>query len=252
MNFNRVDAGRGAGWYADGWNIVKGQLGMWLLLVVIYLGLAVVLSLIPMIGQLAFALISPALTAGLFLAAHRAGEGTPLDAKVLFQPLMDERTRGPMLTLGAISIGFSLVLVLTIVMLAGGAMGTSSMMEHDPQAMESSLQGLGMAGLLVVLALSLVFTMAMLYAAPLVLFGEQAPIESLKSSFRAVLSNWLPLLVFGLIFLPLAVIASLPLMLGWLFLLPIVIAALYASYRDIFGITRAPAQPEAAPTQMPM
>ncbi|MGC9008727.1 MAG: hypothetical protein ACP5IY_06625, partial [Halothiobacillaceae bacterium] len=79
MEFRTVEAGRGAGWYADAWNIFKGQIGMWLLLVLIYLGLAIVLSLIPVIGQLLFALISPALAGGIYLAACVAAAGRPLD-----------------------------------------------------------------------------------------------------------------------------------------------------------------------------
>jgi uncharacterized membrane protein len=79
-----------------------------------------------------------------------------------------------------------------------------------------------------------------LYAAPLVLFAGVPPVHSLKLSLKACLGNWLPLLVFGLILIPLTILASLPLMLGWLFLIPIVMIAIYASYRDIFGGVQAP------------
>ncbi|MFZ5465680.1 MAG: BPSS1780 family membrane protein [Pseudomonadota bacterium] len=243
MEFRTVEAGRGAGWYADAWNIFKGQIGMWLLLVLIYLGLAIVLGFIPFIGQLAFALISPALAGGLYLAAREAEAGRPLDAKMLFQPLTDEHSRGPMLTLGAISIAFSLALMLTLATIMGGSAGTSALLGHDPDAMRAQMMGAGLAGLLTVLLLSLVFLMAMLYAAPLVLFAGVPPVQSLKLSLKACMGNWLPLLIFGLILIPLAVLASLPLMLGWLFLMPIIMIAIYASYRDIFGGVQAtPAQ----------
>lgn len=245
MEFRTVEAGRGAGWYADAWNIFKGQIGMWLLLVLIYLGLAIVLGLIPFIGQLAFALISPALAGGLYLAAREAEAGRPLDVKLLFQPLTDERSRGPMLTLGAISIAFSLVLMLTLATIIGGSAGTSALLGDDPETMHAQMMGAGLAGLLTVLLLSLVFLMAMLYAAPLVLFAGVPPMQSLKLSLKACLGNWLPLLIFGLILIPLAVLASLPLMLGWLFLMPIIMIAIYASYRDIFGGV------QAAPEQQP-
>lgn len=236
MEINCVGAGRGAGWYADGWAIVKGQIGMWLLLVIIYLGLAVALSIIPMIGQLAFTLISPALTGGIFLAAHEAGAGRTINVRLMFQPLMDERTRGPMLTLGAISIAFSLLLIISIMAMLGGAAGTHEMLADDPAALEAAMMNAGMAGLLALLLLSLLFTLAMLYAAPLVLFGRQSPIDALKLSLQAGLRNWLPLTLFGLIFIPVALLATLPMMLGWLFLLPVIFAALYSSYRDMFGI----------------
>jgi uncharacterized membrane protein len=245
MEFRTVEAGRGAGWYADAWNIFKGQIGMWLLLVLIYLGLAIVLSLIPVIGQLLFALISPALAGGIYLAAREAAAGRPLDVKMLFQPLTDERSRGPILTLGAISIAFSLVLTLILVLVIGSSAGTSALLGQDPATMLAQMMGAGLAGLLTVLLLSLVFLMAMLYAAPLVLFAGVPPMQSLKRSLAACLGNWLPLSIFGLILIPLAILASLPMMLGWLFLVPIIMIGVYASFRDIFG------GEEAAPAAQP-
>lgn len=248
MEFRTVEAGRGAGWYADAWNIFKGQIGMWLLLVLIYLGLAIVLGFIPFIGQLAFALISPALAGGLYLAAREAEAGRPLDAKLLFQPLTDERLRGPMLTLGAINIAFSLVLILTLVAVLGGSAGANAMLGNDSDSMLVQMAGAGFIGLLTVLLLSLVFLMAMLYAAPLVLFADVPPVQALKLSLMACLGNGLPLLIFGLILIPLAILASLPLMLGWLFLFPIIMIAIYASYRDIFGVQVPAHQPPAMVT----
>ncbi|MGK0674151.1 MAG: BPSS1780 family membrane protein [Halothiobacillaceae bacterium] len=249
MESKTVEAGRGAGWYADAWNIFKGQIGMWLLLLLIYLGLAIVLGLIPFIGQLAFTLISPALTGGLYLAAREAEAGRPLDVKLLFLPLTDERSRGPMLTLGAISIAFSLVLMLALAAVMGGSVGISALLGQDPETMHAQMMGASLAGLLTVLLLSLVFLMAMLYAAPLVLFASVPPMQSLKLSIKACLGNWLPLLIFGLILIPLAILATLPLMLGWLFLMPIIMIAIYASYRDIFGDVSNPSvrqPPQAA------
>jgi uncharacterized membrane protein len=45
----------------------------------------------------------------------------------------------------------------------------------------------------------------------------------------------LPLLVFGLVYLVLAVAAVIPLGLGFLVLGPVTVCAVYASYREIFG-----------------
>ncbi|MDM7322911.1 MAG: BPSS1780 family membrane protein, partial [Gammaproteobacteria bacterium] len=212
MEIKTVAAGRGAGWYADAWAIFKGQIGMWLLLILLYLGLAIVLGLIPFIGQLIFALISPALAGGLYLAAREAEAGRPLDVKLLFQPLTDVGSRGSMLTLGAISIAFSVVLMLTLAAIVGGSAGTSALLGQDPATISAQMIGAGLVGLLAMLLLSLVFLMAMLYAVPLVLFAGVPPMQSLKLSLKACLGNWLPLLIFGLILLPLAMLASLPLM----------------------------------------
>ena len=43
-----------------------------------------------------------------------------------------------------------------------------------------------------------------------------------------------PMLVYGVVLITLAVLATIPILLGWLVLLPVIFTALYASYNDIF------------------
>ena len=45
----------------------------------------------------------------------------------------------------------------------------------------------------------------------------------------------LPMLVYSLLGLVFAIVASIPLGLGWLVLAPMFAASIYASYKDIFG-----------------
>ena len=56
----------------------------------------------------------------------------------------------------------------------------------------------------------------------------------MKMSFSGSLQNVLPFLVYGLIGIVLAVVASIPLALGWLVVGPMSIASIYSSYCDIF------------------
>jgi uncharacterized membrane protein len=60
------------------------------------------------------------------------------------------------------------------------------------------------------------------------------PVEAMKASFAGCLRNVVPFLVYGVIGLLLAIVASIPLGLGWLVLVPVAIASIYASYCDIF------------------
>lgn len=250
MEIKRADAGRGVGWYADGWAIVKDQPGLWVLLVLVYLAVAIVLGIIPFIGQPIFSLISPALSAGAFLAAREAGADRPIDVKILFQPLLDGRTRGALLTLGAVGIAFSLLLITLLVGMIGGGAGMEGLPGDDPELLQAAMMRLGLSGLLLLLMLSLLFAMAMLYAPALVLFQGQSPFAAMELSLRAGLRNWLPLTVFGLILLPLALLASIPFLLGWLFLAPVLLAALYASYRDMFGADEGGSRPSSPPGRL--
>ncbi len=59
-------------------------------------------------------------------------------------------------------------------------------------------------------------------------------VEALRASLLASLRNWLPMLVYGLLMLVFAIVAMLPMMLGYLLLVPLVMTSVYVSYRDIF------------------
>jgi uncharacterized membrane protein len=56
----------------------------------------------------------------------------------------------------------------------------------------------------------------------------------MKGSFTGCLKNVLPFLLYGAVLLLLSVIATLPLLLGWLVLGPVFAGSVYASYRDIY------------------
>lgn len=84
-------------------------------------------------------------------------------------------------------------------------------------------------------ALYLPLLMLIWFAPLLVVFHDLNPLEAMKQSFFACVSNWLPFLVYGVIVLVFWFIASIPLFLGLVVLLPVLICSLYASYKDIFG-----------------
>jgi uncharacterized membrane protein len=81
------------------------------------------------------------------------------------------------------------------------------------------------------------------YAIPLVTFRNVAPVDALKQSLNALLKNWLPLLVYGVITVVLAVVATVPAFLGWLVLGPVLFGGMYASYKDLFPLADAAPPP---------
>jgi uncharacterized membrane protein len=72
-----------------------------------------------------------------------------------------------------------------------------------------------------------------------VIFDNVKPVAALKASLRGFIRNILALTVYGLLLLPFAIVASLPIMLGWLFLLPVIITSMYAIYSDLFPMQTA-------------
>ena len=57
----------------------------------------------------------------------------------------------------------------------------------------------------------------------------------MKASFFGCLANIWPMLVYSLIGIALAIVATIPLGLGWIILAPVFAGSVYASYKDIFG-----------------
>ena len=112
---------------------------------------------------------------------------------------------------------------------------------EDPAVVTQAFAGAGFSLLIGSLLFSLL-VMAMQFAPMLVIFGDMAPLPAMRASLRAFLRNFLPLTVYGLLLLPFAIVATLPMMLGWVLLLPVIITSMYATYADMF-----PARRESAP-----
>jgi uncharacterized membrane protein len=88
--------------------------------------------------------------------------------------------------------------------------------------------------MLLALALSVPVAMLFWFAPALVVLNQIAPVDALKQSWSACLKNVMPFLIYGVILLVPAIIATLPVALGWLVLGPAVVASMYTSYRDIY------------------
>lgn len=241
MNAMRVDAGRGWGWITEGWRLFARAPGVWIVILLIYLGINMMLSLIPLIGGLAYLLLSPVLTAGILYGANTQAQGETLEISCLFRGFQDQGRMGPLVMLGLISLaGYVLMGLIAVGFIAGG-IATSGIaldnLEQDitPEMIEG-LFGVGfMVLMLVELTLWAVIMMAMLYAIPLVMLGRQDAWPAVQDSIAACWINMLPLLVFGLMGLVLAMIAAIPFGLGFLILWPVMACAVYASYREVFA-----------------
>ena len=75
MTAIRVEAGRGWGWIVEGWQLFAKAPGVWIVILLIYLGISVVLSLIPFVGGMAYMLLSPVLAGGMLYGAAALARG---------------------------------------------------------------------------------------------------------------------------------------------------------------------------------
>jgi uncharacterized membrane protein len=129
-----------------------------------------------------------------------------------------------------------LVIIAFVVMFAFGMdleMFAGGGQEVTPEQLQS--MGIGLVlGVLVALALAVPFAMAFWFAPALVVIHDLGAIEALKLSFLGCLRNIIPFLLYGIIAFVLFMVATLPLMLGWLVMIPVLFGSTYAGYKDIF------------------
>jgi uncharacterized membrane protein len=223
-----VDIGQGMAWLSEGWSMFRQAAGIWIGITLIAFAIFIVLSFIPIVGQLASPLVSMLMGGGIMLGCRALERGEPLTIGHLFAAAQTHLN--PLLVVGALYLAgiFAIIVIASIV--TGGA--AFALWRGGPDA------GAAVGGMvllfLVIMALMVPLIMAIWFAPALVTLHDVAPLEAMKLSFRGCLRNLLPFLVYGVITFVAAIIATIPFGLGWLVLLPVLAGSAYASYRDIF------------------
>jgi uncharacterized membrane protein len=237
MQPQSVDSARAVNWYGFGWRIFMANPGAWVAMMILIAVIMLVAQILPLVGPLALTLISPALAGGLMYSAKEAAEGRSIEIMHLFRGLTDERKRAPLLVLGAVLLGLSILAGIAAVIVIGSSVGIGAFSGATGET-HDAVGAVG-AGMLLTFLIALIFSLATFalqaFSIPLVMFNDVAPIEAIKSSLNASLRNVVPLIVFLVIYFALAIIASIPFFVGFLALGPVSVAALYASFRDIFA-----------------
>ena len=103
----------------------------------------------------------------------------------------------------------------------------------DP-TMASSIQTSMWLVMWVAMALGLLLAGAFWFTPPLVMVREVGPFKALGLSLKGVFKNLLPFLLYGIIWIPLTLVAMIPIGLGLLIIVPMAWASIYWSYVDIF------------------
>jgi uncharacterized membrane protein len=240
-----VDAGRGLAWLTEAWRLFAQSPGVWILIVLILFAINVALAFIPLVGYIGSQVLFPVFAGGMMLGCRAIDRGEPLAVPHLFAGF-GERA-GSLFVVGliytALAIAIMVVVVGLLFVVFGAAVITEMWKLDDPLAGAALLGGAFtavMVGALVFLLLYLPLVMAIWFAPALVVLRGAEPLQAMQLSLSGCAKNILPFLIYGIIWIILAFVATLPLMLGWLVLGPVTIASVYTSYCDIYEDEPAP------------
>lgn len=235
MKMRIVPASHGWLWIKQAFGIFRQSPLIWIALSVSVILLGAILGMIPFLGSLLFQLIAPALTAGLMLGCRAQQQGEELEIAHLFAGFKSHGAQ--LVTIGGIYLT-GMLLIAAVVGLIGGEPMIRAMTAGHPDATAvatTGMAGMSMLPVLVGLALLVPLLMAYWFAPALIVFGNMRPIDAMKTSLAASINNFTAFLVYGLTIFLLFILATLPLMLGFLVMIPLAFISYYTAFEDVFG-----------------
>ena len=234
-----VPAGNAFRWIASGWSLFVQSPLIWIVNIVILYIMIFAVQLIPFLGGIIANVFWPVFSGGLMMGAHAQRTGRPLEVGDLFAGFKDKA--GPLMTVGALYAVAWIVLMVFAGILAVTILGASGAIGALLSGNQAALMGMvGGAGFGLVFVGLLAFVgfiligLAFWFAPALVVLHDMSPSLAIRTSFFAGIKNIVPIIIFVLIAMVLVPIGFIALIVGLLVVLPLLFAASYAAYRDIF------------------
>ncbi len=230
-NGRTLPAGRGAAWIGDAWRLLKAQPGKWALAMLLLLLAYIVLSIIPLVNLFS-SFIGPFVSAGIVMAADEQRRTGTFELDTLLGGF--RRNPVSLLAVAATLLVLFIVMALVIGVMIGGAVVGQLLLGKQMDITSLLLAPNYLLMILICLAIALPVTAATYLAPALIVLHGQPAMAAMKMSLAGMFKNILSGLVFGLCSLGLVIVASIPLGLGLLIVIPIMILTNYTIYRDIF------------------
>ena len=241
MNPRAVDAGNGWQWIVDGFHIFRKGAVMWIVLTLVLAILWLLSLMIPLLGPLLFNLFSPVFFAGILIGCRAIEQNEALELPHLFAGFKSNVSA--LVSVGGVYLAGTIIIIGIVLATVGASAFTMTKPGKaiDAEAAMALMSTMGVA-LTIALALYMPLMMAIWFAPALIVFENLGAMVAMKQSFAACLMNMMPFLVYGAVVMVLWIIASIPLLLGLLVLLPVAFCSVYTSYMDIFAASAQPPQ----------
>lgn len=231
MNIRTAEAGRGTGWLLEGFGYFTKDAGIWIATTIILFVASLIIAFIPL-GNIAAQILWYIVLGGLMIGLRDQDAGESFRLGHIVAGF--EAAGGQLALLGVFAMIATIVIVLATVALLFMFVGAQAIteMQGDPANVQNISAFL--LPVLIAAGLTVPLIMALWFAPALIVLGGKSAMEAMSLSFKGCLRNVVPFLLYGILGLVLAIVASIPLFLGWLVLFPMVTASVYIAYKDIF------------------
>ncbi|MRX28566.1 BPSS1780 family membrane protein [Kangiella sp. HZ709] len=255
---NTVPIGRGFTWLEKGIsNTLKPQIGMWMLIGLVYVIISLVLNFIPIINMIVPTLLAPVFAAGLALGAHRVYTGEKLEIGQLFAGFSLPQS-SQLFLFGLITIVVYIALFMLMFAFVGFDFITLMMSGDDPDpAVISSMMGKFILLIPLGLIAGVIFLLALWFPPTLIGLHGISAMQALKLGFKGATKNIGAVVVFLLMLIVLGIAVgiifallmgiigfisqTMALVLMFIIMIPLALLAVgfwagttYHAYRDIF------------------
>jgi uncharacterized membrane protein len=237
-------AGAGWDWIAGGWKLFVRAPLMWIISMVLLFIVFIAVSLVPILGGIAVQIMQPVVGAGLIVAAHSLDRGGSFELEHLFAGF--RKNFGSLVVVGLLLVVGGILILLVFLAFVAMSIGTAFLAGNPDQIMNAVMASALtiLVGVLIMLGLLVPLFAAYWFAPALVIMHDMAPVAAMRESFFACFRNFVPFLVYGIILLLLGIVAAIPFGLGYLVLVPVVMASTYVAYRQIFTEELSPPAPK--------
>lgn len=218
------------GYLGKGFDLFKKNPGTFVVFTLVYFIIVMTLSIIPLIGPIANAIIGPSIAVGFFILANKVEKGEQISLADGFEGIKTKLA--PFAIYGLITIATFGLLALVFL---GPAFAQLFMNNSDPLAAANffAQKGFMIFGLFGLVAM--VVYLGFVYAPMFIYFDNMSPLDAIKSSFALALKNPIMLILFVIIGGILAGLSVLLLFVGILAGIPIFYNAIYAAWKDQSG-----------------
>ena len=238
---NKLSTGHGLTWIAQSFSIFGKGASIWIVMLLIFIAINFVITMVPFL-QFLLTVLAPVFTVGFYIGCRAVLKSEMLQIDHLFYGF---KLQGRMLIrLGLFFMLWNIAIYLIIMLFLQMTMTEEQVrLMSQAQTQEQmarlltespAMIGVVINAIIVAGIMTIPLLMASWFSPALVAFNNIAPLKAMSLSLKACNRNILPFLVYGLVMLPLTVLASIPLGLGLLIILPVIIISQYVSYKSVF------------------